>query len=576
MNPEKKDAIAAYYKKDFPSGAVHGFFAAAHACMEGQTLDRREWGIETLEGVFVRWEGCDSAEALQKLVSKWDTGKLNVGAVYDVPVRERKKRTARIVRAIAREFVIDVDLDDYGDVDKDDLEGCDRYWPVVAVALTTVRKVFETAYGFRHFMLVYSGRRGGHLWVCDRRAREMDNEKRAAVIAFLQKTMKGGTDQDGTPVHRDYDWVRDHPNLRPMIGHVVRFFEQLGVHPEHEGGVGMLDDVYQREQFLASIGDKIANKLIAAVRPKTGRQALQLIKSHIRRECPAAQNRYEDAVLGMVFPRMDVNVSKDMGHMLKAPFSVHPNTGRVSVPLPLNCDATRWHPSTGAPDVQRLRNQEANDVDKLRQAVETMNALREAILASNTEHHTLKAAAEGLGTPPTKRQRVVSFVGNANQNSGCSVDVLSTDRRICWQLLRTFNVVRYACNPDEMIIEMCTGRSRTNFVHTIEPGQHPPFVHDERSLEKRIDNLYGAVSACWHAPTNAEGFVAFHGEARHFIQIVKDRDKETAEEHFFRLMNELGMPQEIARVQWGWEEHGIKSALRMHFSELLSRELQTF
>ena len=41
--------------------------------------------------------------------------------------------------------------------------------------------------------------------------------------------------------------------------------------------------------------------------------------------------------------------------------------------------------------------------------------------------------------------------------------------------------------PDEMVIEMRTGPSRDNFVRKIEPGQYPPFVHDERGLEQRLD-----------------------------------------------------------------------------------------
>ncbi|NWS89648.1 PRI1 primase, partial [Toxostoma redivivum] len=175
--------------------------------------------------------------------------------------------------------------------------------------------------GVRHRLWVYSGRRGVHCWVCDDAVRKWSPALRAAAVEYLSLVKVG---------------ARGARNHLPTPESVERGFMGLWVPPGPvEGGfVGVWapsepGEAQHREALQAEFP-----------RRKDSAQRWELLRARLERArarpgAPGPCYADWEVMLHFCFPRLDVNVSKGLNHLLKSPFSVHPKTGRVSVPLDL-------------------------------------------------------------------------------------------------------------------------------------------------------------------------------------------------------------------------------------------------
>lgn len=289
-------------------------------------------------------------EVLQKMPSRFE-----IGPVYTTNPRERKTlRNSSAFKPLAKELCFDIDLTDYDDIRTccDKASICNKCWQFITMAIKVVDVALRDDFGFKHIMWVYSGRRGAHAWVCDRKARVMDDARRRAIAGYLE-VLRGGA-QSGKKVN-----VR-----RPLHPHVDRSLNVLKSHFQDDvlAKQDPWDTPERAEKLLALLPDRT---LTEALRKKwdssPGRSsaskwadidALAKTSGSKGLDTKSLLEAKQDIVLEYTYPRLDIEVSKKLNHLLKSPFVVHPGTGRVCVPI--NTAALEDFDPLGVPTVQAL------------------------------------------------------------------------------------------------------------------------------------------------------------------------------------------------------------------------------
>jgi len=186
-------------------------------------------------------------------------------------------------------------------------------------------------------MWVYSGRRGIHCWACDTRARVMSNEVRSAVADYLGPKLNPATGRLAITIPM-------HPTLSTAYTNELHpFFHSHMLTSADEGGFGILDTEESQKKLLDMIGDEAVTEHFLqqwARKAEDGSTRWAKLKEFVEKKNPKASATLVEIVFTYTYPRLDVNVSKGMNHLLKSPWAVHPKTGRVCVPLDPELAAT--------------------------------------------------------------------------------------------------------------------------------------------------------------------------------------------------------------------------------------------
>lgn len=188
-------------------------------------------------------------------------------------------------------------------------------------------------FGFEHILWVFSGRRGIHCWVCDKAARHLDGRGRSAVAEYLQLVQSGG------PGSVSYVRLGEkmHHSVRRAFRMIEPLFEEIILNDQNlfgtPDGISKLIMMCPDEH---GVREDLKPKLMQEKDSKAVWTTFTKYILSMRGQGPAARhfrNTIEEVQLALIYPRLDINVSRGLNHLLKAPFCVHPKTGKVCIPF---------------------------------------------------------------------------------------------------------------------------------------------------------------------------------------------------------------------------------------------------
>lgn len=372
-NPSAADMLF-YYERMLPFKQV--FQWLSHSPKATRDFTMREFAYEFRLGAYQRYNSYSSAEEFKSSVVNANPTRFEVGAVYSVNPKERKNLPKSAMKPVSKELVFDIDLTDYDDIrtccSKTDI--CTKCWKFIQVASEVVTSALKDDFGFEHLVWVFSGRRGAHCWVSDARARSLDESARKSIVEYLDvlgaRSLKMGKTVLGL--------------RRPFHPHVERSFEILRrefhtvILEEQNPWVstsGSSENWNQIEQLLSFLPEQALRSALRTkwkdqVSASTSRNkwddlntvAQKVLKS--QGQVNQLNEAKKEIIIYYMYPRLDIEVSKQMIHLLKSPFCIHPGTGNVCVPFdPLRNisgnhedDEYGFNPMT-SPNLAQLQNE---------------------------------------------------------------------------------------------------------------------------------------------------------------------------------------------------------------------------
>ncbi len=324
-----KENMQIYYKNFFP---YHSFFLWLGKD-NSEYFERREFSFTMPDERYFRFQCFKNETELKNQIIKLQPKKIDIGAVYNTLPKNHEQTNS--FNPIEKEIVFDIDLTDYDDIRTccKDAKLCNKCWKFMEVAYEILDKILREDFGFKNLLYCFSGRRGIHCWLCDNNARRLKNNGRIAIAKYIQFQIQNTKNKIVQGLNN-----KIHPSINRAISIIDKYFENdilIGQDIlNFDGGKnllkGLIKAYYLKEDnsVLDDVEKELNMKNSSVQKFKNIEEILQRNKNFNRGELCI-----KDFKLNVLYPRLDINVSKHINHLLKSPFCIHPKTGLVSVPL---------------------------------------------------------------------------------------------------------------------------------------------------------------------------------------------------------------------------------------------------
>lgn len=335
--------IKKYYLEYYPTKLVIDWLCRKQI----DNLKFREFSFKLPNTKVVRYQSFKSVIEFRNRIFFLNPLKIDIGAIYNQePKLFVLHKTEKELICLEKELIFDIDISDYDGVrkccQKNDI--CSKCWKYIICGSKILERILREDFGFKQIFFVFSGRRGVHCWVSDKRACLLDKKGRLAIERYINYERMDENHYDAkiykikrnfvNPVYPAYlsavsimknyffeivkeqDILNDEKikqNLRNIISMYFSLIDMNYINEILEKNMNSLNKINKIFEFLQK-GENI-------------------LRSKNQIHYFNAESCLNEFMMIILYPRLDGNVTRQFNHLLKAPFCVHPETGYISVPL---------------------------------------------------------------------------------------------------------------------------------------------------------------------------------------------------------------------------------------------------